>query len=384
MIKGGTGEKAITVEDWALVSKAPGGKLTITNDKTKDPGGARGALFGGGAGLVLAALSGPIGLGAVAGGAAIGAVTAAVRDSGFKNDDIEAVSRFMADGRTGIMVATPLAEADAFDAFVAEHDEFEASDRKHHVDIVPGRDFEQALEEYRRAEAGVGRHSSAPQARDKRRRHARRGWPASPRRPPSAIGRRGGALVAAGSRPPAGRSSPGTCAWAVTSSTSSRSTRARRRRSSWWRCAAGAGATSASPRRPWTTASGPRCGAPSGRCWSGASCPTAGRSRTSRCAWTSSRWTATADGGTAVRHHRGDPAVGEGHEGPCYTPGRRGASAVATLPEPAHAGAEPTRGSPARRDGADRPMRRRPPPMDPRRITTQEDPRAHRLDAPAA
>ena len=155
VIKSGQESKAITVEDWALVSKAPGGKLTITNDKTKDPGGARGALFGGGAGLILAALSGPIGLGAVAGGAAIGAVTAAVRDSGFKNDDIESVSRFMADGRTGIMVATPLDESDAFDAFIAEHDEFEASDRKHHVDIVPGRDFEQALDEYRRAEAGA-------------------------------------------------------------------------------------------------------------------------------------------------------------------------------------------------------------------------------------
>jgi uncharacterized membrane protein len=154
VIKDGASKKVITVEDWALVHKAPGGKLTIENNKSKDPGGARGALFGGGAGMVLAALSGPIGLGAVAGGAAIGAVTAAIKDSGFKNDDIESVSRFMEDGRTGIMLATPLAEADTFDTFVAEHDEFDASDRKHHVDIVPGRDFEQALAEYRRAESG--------------------------------------------------------------------------------------------------------------------------------------------------------------------------------------------------------------------------------------
>lgn len=151
-IKDGASKKVITVEDWALVHKAPGGKLTIQNDKSKDPGAARGALFGGGAGMVLAALSGPIGLGAVAGGAAIGAVAAAIKDSGFKNDDIEAVSRFMADGRTGIMLATPLAEADKVDAFIAENDVFESSDRKTHVDIVPGRDFEQALEEYRRKE----------------------------------------------------------------------------------------------------------------------------------------------------------------------------------------------------------------------------------------
>lgn len=153
VIKDGISSKAITVEDWALVHKAPGGKLTITNDKSKDPGGARGALFGGGVGIVLAAISGPIGLGAVAAGAAIGGVTAAIKDSGFKNDDIEDVAKFMADGRTGIMLATPLDQADAFDAFVAEHEAFESSDRKHQVDIVPGRDFERALDEYRATEA---------------------------------------------------------------------------------------------------------------------------------------------------------------------------------------------------------------------------------------
>ena len=153
-IKDGISKKVITVEDWALVHKAPGGKLTITNDKSKDPGGARGALFGGGVGVILATLSGPIGLGAVAGGAAVGAVTAAIKDSGFKNDDITEVSKLMADGRTGIMLATPLDQADKFDEFVAGDPVFDASDRKHHVDIVPGRDFEQALAEYRRKESG--------------------------------------------------------------------------------------------------------------------------------------------------------------------------------------------------------------------------------------
>src|SRR3954453_20243036 len=63
VIKEGVSSKAITVEDWAMVHKAPGGKVTTTNDKSKDPGAARAGLFGGGAGLVLAALSGPIGLG---------------------------------------------------------------------------------------------------------------------------------------------------------------------------------------------------------------------------------------------------------------------------------------------------------------------------------
>jgi uncharacterized membrane protein len=153
VIKNGKSKKEIVVDDWAMVHKAPGGKLTITNDKSTDPGAARGAVAGGAAGLVLAALAGPVGLGAVAGAAAIGAVTAAIRDSGFKNDDIESVSRFMADGRTGIMVATPLADAPKFDEFISQHPEFEASDRKHQADIVPGRDFERALDEYRGAES---------------------------------------------------------------------------------------------------------------------------------------------------------------------------------------------------------------------------------------
>ena len=152
VIEDGIRDKAITVDDWALVHKAPGGEVTITKDTKVDPGGARGALFGGGAGAVLAALSGPIGAGAVAVGAAVGAVTAAVRDSGFKNDDVTEISTLMADGRTGILVGIPLEATDRWDAFVASHPEFAASDRQHTVDIVPGRDLERALQQYRLAE----------------------------------------------------------------------------------------------------------------------------------------------------------------------------------------------------------------------------------------
>jgi uncharacterized membrane protein len=149
VIKAGISKKEIVVDDWALVHKAAGGKLTISTDKSKDPGAARGGLFGGGAGMILAAISGPIGAGAVVGGAAIGAVTSAIKDSGFKNDDIQEVSKFMADGRTGLMIGIPLAETGKWDAFVAEHPEFEAASGRHQVDIVPGRTFEQALDQYR-------------------------------------------------------------------------------------------------------------------------------------------------------------------------------------------------------------------------------------------
>jgi len=154
VIETGIKEKAIAVEDWAMVHKAAGGKVTVTKDKGVDPGAGRGALFGGGAGAVLAILSGPVGVGAVVTGAAIGAITAGIRDSGFKSEDVQEVSTLMADNRTGIVVGFPLAESERWDAFVKEHPEFAAADRTHQVDIVPGRTFEQALDEYRRNEEG--------------------------------------------------------------------------------------------------------------------------------------------------------------------------------------------------------------------------------------
>jgi uncharacterized membrane protein len=149
VIKTGRSAKEIQLDDWAMVTRVAGGKTTVVTDRSTDPGAARGAAVGGTAGLALAVLSGPIGLGAIVGAAAVGAVTAAVRDSGIKNDDIEKVSVFMAPGRTGLMIAMPLDQAPAWDEFVARHVEFAASDKQYVTDIGPGRTFEQALQEYR-------------------------------------------------------------------------------------------------------------------------------------------------------------------------------------------------------------------------------------------
>jgi uncharacterized membrane protein len=140
--------KEIVIEDWVMLHKEHG-EVTIANDKSVDPGPARGAMAGGVLGAVLAVVSGPIGIAAVAGGAAIGAVAAAVKDSGLKNDDIDTVARFMLDGRTGLMIAVPLAEAGAWDAFTtANAATLDVAVKKHQVDIVPGRTFEQAVREY--------------------------------------------------------------------------------------------------------------------------------------------------------------------------------------------------------------------------------------------
>jgi uncharacterized membrane protein len=140
--------KSIVVEDWVLLHKEHG-QVTMANDKSVDPGPARGAAVGGVLGGVLAVVSGPIGIAAVVGGAAIGAVAAAVRDGGLKNDDIDTVARFMQDGRTGLMIAIPLAEVDKWDLFVSvQAAAFDVAVKKHQMDIVPGRTFEQAVREY--------------------------------------------------------------------------------------------------------------------------------------------------------------------------------------------------------------------------------------------
>jgi uncharacterized membrane protein len=154
-VKQAKDKKWIELADWALIQKPEdGGKAQITTSKRADPGAARGAGFGGLAGGVLAVISGPIGIGAVAAGAAIGAVTSALKDSGLKDKDLEAMSRLMAAGREGIVVAVPLDRADEFQEYVDSDEIFQAADRKLTVDIVPGRTLEEAIEEYIQHEEG--------------------------------------------------------------------------------------------------------------------------------------------------------------------------------------------------------------------------------------
>ncbi len=150
LVKEAKDGKAIVVADWALVHKDESGKVKIEGDKSVDPGATRGALFGGGAVMVLAAIvTGPVGLAAVAGGAAIGAITAGIHDSGMKTKDIKAASDLMAEGRTGLVFAIPSADVDRWNEFVAMNVEFEAPDRRYEVDITPTNSFEDAVKAYR-------------------------------------------------------------------------------------------------------------------------------------------------------------------------------------------------------------------------------------------
>jgi uncharacterized membrane protein len=149
LIKEAAKAKEITVSDWAMIRRNAAGEPEITTDKSVDPGAARGAGIGGGAGIVLAVISGPIGVGAVVAGAAIGAVTAALRDSGMKDDDLTAISGLMQEGRSGLVVAVPLDDAARFEEFMDYHVEFQSVIRRMEVDVVPGHSLAQAIDEYR-------------------------------------------------------------------------------------------------------------------------------------------------------------------------------------------------------------------------------------------
>jgi uncharacterized membrane protein len=149
LIKEGVKGQEITVSDWAMIRRNAAGEPEITTDQKVDPGAGRGAAFGGVAGIVLAGISGPIGIGAMVAGAAIGAVTAALRDSGIKDDDLKAISSLMKEGRSGLVVAVPLDDADRFQEFMDAHVEFESVIRRLQVDVVPGHSLAQAIDEYR-------------------------------------------------------------------------------------------------------------------------------------------------------------------------------------------------------------------------------------------
>jgi uncharacterized membrane protein len=149
LIKEAVKAKEISVTDWAMIQREGSGQPQITTDQSVDPGAGRGAMFGGVAGVILAGISGPIGAGAIVAGAAIGAVTAALRDSGVKDDDIKAIAGLMQAGRSGLVVVVPIDDTERFEAFTKLHVEFESVIRRLETDVIEGHTLAQAIEEYR-------------------------------------------------------------------------------------------------------------------------------------------------------------------------------------------------------------------------------------------
>jgi uncharacterized membrane protein len=140
---------ALTLSDWAIVTKETGGKVQVSSSKSANPGGLRGGLFGGGAGLVLAVLAGPIGAGAVLGGAAIGAVTAGLVDSGFPADRLKEISTLMREERSLLLLAVPREDAAKLDALVEGELAFRAADGRYDVDVSPNATLADAIADYR-------------------------------------------------------------------------------------------------------------------------------------------------------------------------------------------------------------------------------------------
>lgn len=92
-------DQFLEVRDHAIVSKEIGGGVAVTESKDRDPGAQRGAVAGGLGAAFVALAATPIGVGAIVVGAGIGAITAALRDSGFKSQDLGEVGRLMQDGK---------------------------------------------------------------------------------------------------------------------------------------------------------------------------------------------------------------------------------------------------------------------------------------------
>jgi uncharacterized membrane protein len=90
----------------AVLQVSPDGKVKFT--ESRDWGAGRGALLGG----VIGIIGGPVGI--LAGGG-IGALAAKVRDSGFKNDQLEQLGKSLAPGNSAVVFelaadAVPTAE----------------------------------------------------------------------------------------------------------------------------------------------------------------------------------------------------------------------------------------------------------------------------------
>ncbi len=125
----------LEVTDHAIVTKDVGGKLTVTESTDADPGAKQGAMAGAAGAAFIALVSTPIGAGAVLAGAGIGAVTGALRDSGFKTTDLEEAGRLMEDGRTILIVAVKPEHTDRLRGALDDIPVLAVADRRLEVEV---------------------------------------------------------------------------------------------------------------------------------------------------------------------------------------------------------------------------------------------------------
>jgi len=128
--------KFLEVRDHAIISKGSDGSFHVDENKDADHTAGRGAVTGGLAGAFVAVLSGPIGWGAVAVGAGIGAVANAIHDSGFKRGDLAEVGELMEAGRTLLLVAVRPGDADRMREAMGDLPELVAADRRWEAEVA--------------------------------------------------------------------------------------------------------------------------------------------------------------------------------------------------------------------------------------------------------
>jgi uncharacterized membrane protein len=161
------GDEFLRLKDWAIVTKAADGQLHLEESKDADPGARRGAVVGGVAGTILALATGPLGVGAVVAGAAIGGAAAALRDSGFKTDDLDAIGALMRDGRSVVLVAVEPAQVERLSQAIADLPELRGADWRREIELSGDkRALARAIEDVRREQAsGSGAPADQPATR---------------------------------------------------------------------------------------------------------------------------------------------------------------------------------------------------------------------------
>jgi uncharacterized membrane protein len=144
----------LKVADWAIVTKALDGKVTTQESTSSDAGAARGAVAGGVAGALLV-LAGPIGWAGAAAATGVGALTAALHDSGLKNEDLKSVAGLMSEGRTVLVLTVTPEFRDRMHAALTDVPELAAADRtlESPVDGSTGNLLREAVEQYRSTHA---------------------------------------------------------------------------------------------------------------------------------------------------------------------------------------------------------------------------------------
>lgn len=107
----------ITVDDVAMVSKRPNGKVKI--HQTGDATAGQGALRGGGLGLLVGIFAAPL-VPAVAVGAGIGALVGKARDQGISNELIEQAGELIENNGAVVFILTDRASATSITTLIDE------------------------------------------------------------------------------------------------------------------------------------------------------------------------------------------------------------------------------------------------------------------------